>query len=425
MKNNYRKIYSITHWKTQVKEFGIDQNTIFSPPIHIGYLPDEFVVKYEHTEHGTKKIRNRHDIAKNTVEKVVSQLNLLSSLNNIKTIHRLSNISLSRDKVKIWCEKNNCKVTRDINKADLIIYSNDTVKNLITSNWYNAFKTINEIIPSIQNLHNELKFNKCTLDDMLLMFANIEDDAIIQVTHSYDYYSRDSVVLNANYTDKYNDWHKTNNSNATDNELFCLYGHNEYIETQNWNEYTKLYSGKFMLDTMANKLMSNDSVIFDDEMYINIKNMIKSGNKEDVTIAMSTIANCNIEESKTYIAILFFHFNEDFFKHNKLYTSTVFKSIRKSFQKYGDLKWNRQHTSSYTSLIEHLIEDDALTVKVLEHILDLVYENVIVKSTGLKRSAFIINRASITLCDELQEKVNKRPNKNLIHNELSTNDLPF
>ncbi len=182
-----------------------------------------------------------------------------------------------------------------------------------------------------------------------------------------------------------------------------------YIEKKNSETFKEIVLGNFswILDEDANKLMCADSVTLDDEMYIQLKDMIKSGNKEDITVAMTTLANCNIESSKTYIAILFFHYFETF-KGTKTYNTVNFKSLGKAFQKYYDnTSYNYGSSVRYENLIKLLVEDNALTKNAMEHVLDLVFEEVVLRSTGLANSkeVFKIERSSISLTANMRNKV--------------------
>ena len=123
---------------------------------------------------------------------------------------------------------------------------------------------------------------------------------------------------------------------------------------------------------------------------------------------MTTLANCNIESSRTYIAILFFHYFE-LFKNTKTYNTVNFKSLRKAFQKYYDkTSYNHGNAGRYNTLIQLLVEDNALTKSAMEHVLDLVFENVVLRATGLSncKDVFKIERSSISLTPDMQKKVN-------------------
>ena len=77
-----------------------------------------------------------------------------------------------------------------------------------------------------------------------------------------------------------------------------------------------------------------------------------------------------------------------------------------------------------TKLISMLIEDDALTVPAMEHVLDLLFENIVKKATGLSASkAFKLERSSISLTPEFAARVKKKSLASALTD--SQVDLPF
>jgi hypothetical protein len=149
--------------------------------------------------------------------------------------------------------------------------------------------------------------------------------------------------------------------------------------------------------------------------------MLKS-TAEDKTLAMSMMSNCNITESKTYIALLFYHFGEQM-KSYKTWNQVAFKTLRKQFDKYM-IAWGSGHTSQYSELIKKLAEDDALTTHAVEHILDLTFKRVVESSSGFnsESSVFKIDRVHVSLNDEYKEKI--KDGKTLSEVVLQ-DDLPF
>ena len=375
-----------------------------------GYLPIEIINAFNN--HGTSDQRNFSN-------DILNSMSLEESLIGIKTLYRFPKISLSRDKVKLWTDKNNAKVIRDADTADLKIFSEKQLKSLLTEYWSISWCTKKEYLDSLVEAQKDFSVFKTDIwkETFNILSSEIEDDSLITKGHDYYYNNEDDTP----WSEKYEKWVYEIKHFKTLENLRC------WVDINNWKSFCATRTGSFMLDSTANKLMSTDSVTFNDEMYLNVKDMIKSGISEDITVAMTTIANCHIEESRTYLALLFFHYNENYFKRQRFYNSVSFKSVRTGFQKYADLIYGHSSINVYDTLINHLMDDKALTVSAMEHLLDLVFENVIMDSTGLSHSkAFTINRTSIKASSEILEKINERPNKDLTREMLNTNsDLPF
>ena len=187
------------------------------------------------------------------------------------------------------------------------------------------------------------------------------------------------------------------------------------------------------MDTYVNEAASEDSVIINIEEYDKIVQMLKSVNNDDIIMGMTMMANCNIQKSKTYLGLLFFHYLEHL-KHIKTWNQVGFKTLRQDFEKYMVGGWNSGHTSRYTQLITMLAEDDALTTDVVESILDLVFKNVLQASSGFEKDcAFKIDRPNVKLTDKYQKQVIAKEttlseivlsNQNSEYTRIS-NDLPF
>ena len=59
----------------------------------------------------------------------------IDSLDNIKFLYRYPNISLSRDRVALYCQDNDLKVIRNKHSADVRIISKKFIEKLITYSW--------------------------------------------------------------------------------------------------------------------------------------------------------------------------------------------------------------------------------------------------------------------------------------------------
>jgi len=386
------------------------ENMIFKDEGH--YIPDVFL-NAKDNERG-----RGYDRMDKYVRSLMDELKpqQVHDFSGIKTIYRYPKLNLSRDKVSLFCADNDVKVIRDPSKADVRILSYGLMTNIIKETWYSEYVTVDMFKKVIHD--NTACFDNWL--EIVKVIDELEDNCLINTRNGNYYYHPDCIekyfkpVMDAFHQHQ--------------NRIDCR----AFIESKNTETFKDIVNGNFkwILDEDANKLMCSDSVTLDDEMYIQLKDMIKSGNREDITVAMTTLANCNIETSKTYIAILFFHYFE-LFKGTKTYNTVNFKSLRKAFQKYYDnTSYNYGHSARYENLIRLLVEDDALTKSAMEHVLDLVFEEVVLNATGLANSkeVFKIERSSISLTPDMKSKV-KSIGFNQAVKEASTlelNDgLPF
>ena len=131
---------------------------------------------------------------------------------------------------------------------------------------------------------------------------------------------------------------------------------------------------------------------------------IMSQDTENVNLALAIIANCNIKESHTYLAMLF-SFLSDAMKDSSVWTTVNFKSMRKKFENYIQINdWNWCH--SYNRLVDELIKNNALTEYAWKEISEKMYQDVLSSQMGIDgKNVFSISPESIQLKPELKEKM--------------------
>ena len=304
-----------------------------------------------------------------------------------KTYYRYPNITLSRDKMDNVKEKYNVKKVLDINKADFKIVGLNTFKKLVSHDWgvsLSSPKNIRNIIEKCPTC-----FSNATKTKIENELSKYNEDACVYVDYSKRYSSNYVNGDISNMLDYFSELDRKSISKIAGEDDMKL--------------FDSLTSGTIITDTHMNELCSEDSIVLNDESYKTIRDMLK-GNKEDVTIAMSMMSNCNIANSKTHLALLFFHFN-DRLKGGSLWNQVGFVTLKRQFEKYV-IDYNHYHSARYSKLIELLIEDNALTQSAYQHILNEVFKKVI-SSTGINddNNVFSIDRSSIELRPEFSNAI--------------------
>ena len=183
-------------------------------------------------------------------------------------------------------------------------------------------------------------------------------------------------------------------------------------------------TGMLVSDIFMNNLASEDSHVLSGKDYKQIRALLKSQNKEDTAVGMSIMSNCNIQKSKTYLALLFFHFSETL-RGTSMWNQVAFKSLRREFDKYC-LEYNHYHSNRYSQCVQFLAEDGALTVNAAEHLITIMFDNVINQSTGINsdNNMFILDKASVKLAPAAKAKVKNDVDLSQIALDMQ-NDLPF
>lgn len=325
-------------------------------------------------------------------------------LKNADSLYRFPRLSLSRDKVKILQEKFDLKLKRDFDQADYGIVSEKYFDGLFTTKWLSAVD------------HRDVgawaqTYNDCMEEDLyeeiVEMLNKIPEDAMVvyesEWFSSYSYDNSSNIDRYSKMTEKAR--------NMGDNSCYHY-----YIESlDQWNDIQTNLS-KLVWDTNINELATEDSEVLTEEMYIQLKTMLgwektESGcgwqgtrDKENMNLALAMIANCNINESHTYLALLF-AFLSDSMKDSSVWNTVNFKSVRKKFDKYIQLSgWNWCHVYNY--MLEELIKDDALTEVAWKEISQKMYDDVLSSQYGVDgKNNFSISPESIQLKPELKARM--------------------
>jgi len=343
---------------------------------------------------------------RDVIKSIMNNITNITStdLKNATALYRFPRLSLSRDKVKILQEKFDLKLKRDFDQADYGIVSEKYFDGLFTTKWLSAIETA-DVIAWAQTYKDQ--FEDDLYDEIVEMLNKIPEDAM--VVFESDWFSSYSYD-NASNIDRYSKMAEKSRNMGKSSK------YHYYIESlDQWNDIQANMS-KLVWDTNINELATEDSEVLTEEMYIQLKTMLgwektESGcgwqgtrDKENMNLALSIIANCNIQKSHTYLALLF-SFLSDSMKDSSVWNTVNFKSVRKKFDKYIQMNgWNWCHV--YNHLLDYLIKDDALTEIAWKEIAQKMYDDVLSSQMGVdSKNNFSISPESIQLKPELRAKM--------------------
>ena len=340
------------------------------------------------------------------IKKIMDNIPTITSndLKNATSLYRFPRLSLSRDKVKILQEKFDLKLKRDFHQADYGIVSEKYFDGLFVTRWLSTIDPV--AVASWAQIYNDC-MEEDLYEEIVEMLNNIPADAkVVLETEWFSSYSYD----NRSNIDRYSKMAEKQRNMGESSK------YHYYIESlDQWNNIQTNLS-KLVWDTNINDLATEDSEVLTEEMYVQLKTMLgwtktESGcgwegnrDKENMNLALAMIANCNIKESHTYLALLF-AFMSDSMKDAGIWNSVNFKSVRKKFDVYIQMNgWNWCHVYNY--MIEELIKDDALTEYAWKEVAQKMYDDVLSSQMGVDaKNVFSISPESIQLKPELQTKV--------------------
>jgi len=333
-----------------------------------------------------------------------------SLLQNAK-IYRFPKLTLPRDKVKILCDKYNAKVVRDIEVATLAVLSLNYMDNLTDHTWgKSCVRNQAESFKKFEEGINKNVFTPGSINKIETFLNNIGPEDKVRWYNASYYWSKDVGKIVKDYLSSL--------------EIADSSGYMWYIKNSEIPKYHSIlkHKDKLVWDTDLNKSATSDSLILNSEYYSNIIKMISSSDQENVTMGLEIMANCNSEESKTFLSLLFyFHSNE--LKNCKSWNHVNFKALKNKYNKYINT-YGFHYVGAFDQIVKHLIEDNALTEFAVNTIACSLFKNVFEGQYGVKaNSVFKIDPSSLILRDEFSKKILSTDINKIKYKEESP--LPF
>jgi len=307
--------------------------------------------------------------------------------NKSKSIYRFPHLALSRDRVAILKDKYGTKVLRDRDKADLWVISDKYLESLTKYRWAITLFPADLFFNEIQKKKSE--FSESTFASLMEYKVSLidltPDDIEIKNYIELDtyFYGSDVVEEIKKPLDPYK--LKLDSGN--------------YLTEDSLEEYSMLKDNlnKLATDVIINTATAEDSVALDFENYIQIDKMLQ-GNTEDMNVAMTLMANCKIESSKTWLSILFYD-NSYSMRGNKMWNQVAFKTLKKMFDKYVNTSRNNYYRdiNDIKFLTSSLVRDGILNSEAEEMMLDRAYKCIMNYMNSHGDTKILLDRKDIKL----------------------------
>ena len=335
------------------------------------------------------------DNGKGLSKVITSKVNEDFDITSISTYFRFPKLNLSRDKMSMLKDSKGIRKVLDKNKADLLVVSQKYLSSLINFDYKTSLSSVSRLREALHNSNNIAEDIK---EKLIEMCKDMDPSDNIVIRNDLGYYSNSiTQTLTSGVQDL------ISSIRLGEHRGYGSYaGHILEDSIEQWENIVNS-SKPIIEDKVLNNIASTDSVIIDNEIYCSIVKMLK-GTSEDRTMAMSTMSNCNINESKGYLALLFFHFY-DTFKANSSWNHVAFKSLKDQF-KYYIIDYGYHNESRYSEFINRLAKTDALTVEIVNHITHLMFDNVLKSAFGPSGSSvFRLKNVDVDIISECKDKV--------------------
>ena len=363
---------------------------------------------------GVKDNYSHHDHDHLTFTKTSDSEFDTAKLNNAK-IFRYPNLALPREKLNIISDKYGSSVIRDHTKADLLVISSKYLDSLYEHAWgsinYRGTASLMTLIDMkhMSGVHWSKIFTDKCYEEIRDFIDPCPDNSVFIITKPY-YWSNTKIT---NQQEAF--------LNAVTEEKNR--GYSYYVKNKEVDHYKYLLSNKdkVVFDVTLSKISTEDSVALDEDSFKEVVKMIGSSDDHDTSIGLEIMANCNVEESYEYIAMLLY-FYTDKMKYCKGWNHVNFKTIRSKFYKYVIIAPHWGNAWPYNDITKKLCQDGHLTEFAVQVIAANMYKQVLTKTFGIDSTGvFKIDPSVLVLKDEYQKKLKKEDLKMYPVND----DLPF
>ena len=324
------------------------------------------------------------------------ELNLLGVVTSDKTIdlqdkkiYRYPNLELPRQKVDLLKTKFNVKIIRDAELADIHIVSDKLILNLLTLDWSKSL-TYAQMFDVFNHLKQKDELTESGLEKCKEFLGTIEKDAYIRI----------HVIKDYRYTSPVAD------SIANKLSDFDFDGNRDMIvRDDNVILYNQLRNTTALIvkDVEINKIISEDLAVIGEDQFNQVSKMIQSQDKDNRTLAVEMLANCNVEESFDIVSFLFFWYY-DWFKDTNNWNNINVKTLRKRLEKFSGSKDNNRQWA-YDQYVILLSEENKLTDFIVQKTIKKMYDSVIQNTFGCKKNVFSIDLESIYLVDKYKNTI--------------------
>ena len=313
-----------------------------------------------------------------------------------KKLYRYPKLNLPRQKVDLLKEKYNVKVIRDVEKCDIQIVSLKLFNAIASSSWNKSFskddfyKICKELVKR-NLLSNDIKKS---IGDIL---QNADSTATFDIRNSKENW--DAVQATKGKT-------LEEVVHAMKKELEGMSPKTYVIrKPADVDTYNQLIKGKvIVLDRDIARICSEGLAVIGKDDYPQLVKMITSNDIENRTIALESLANCNLEASFDVVSLLFYYYFEWCKSTNNWNTVNV-KTLRNRF---GDMStYGNEYAGNYhTQIIKYLYDEGYLTKFAIEIVKKRVFDKVLT-SAGINQelSAFGISLEDIKIKTPFKESI--------------------
>ena len=315
-----------------------------------------------------------------------------------KKIYRFPKLTLPRQKVDLLKETYNCKVIRDIDKADIAIVSLKLFDTILERTWTSSISCY-----ETYTIIKYLKEQGLLSDGAILKLQEFLQEA--DKGCRVDFKLQKDWAMNGqphepeiNALEKY----------IEDNELKNMDGHSDWLlPKKSYDAFHNLMSSKcqLVLDITIGNIIDSELAVIENTKYNEVEAMLLSNDIENRTLAVEMLANCNIEKSFDVVSSLYF-WHYDWFKSSSNWNSVNVKALRARLKDYEG-NHNTSGIYSFNSYLTTLGKDRKLTRFAVDKTRNKLMNTLMNSLVGKDSDVFKVDINNLYIADKIESMIDE------------------
>lgn len=312
-----------------------------------------------------------------------------------KKIYRFPKITLPRQKMDLIKDKYNCKVIRDITKADISIVSLKLFDALIERTWASS-------IP-YQSLFQVVKWLKADKN----AFTDLATVKIQEFLNETPTFSMIDFNVNKHWNGSNPKLYDEVNKYMADEDLNNEEGSDWILPKKNAEAFNNLLqsTSQIVFDTDISNIIDSELAVIENDKYEDILKMIESTDIDNRSLAVEMMANCNIEKSFDVVSGLYY-WKYDWFKNTNNWNSVNVKAMRNRLKAYEGVH-NTNTIYSFNNYLSLLAKDRKLTRFAVDRSRKQLLNTLLGPIVGDSSDIFKVDLDNLYIVDKIEENVNE------------------
>jgi hypothetical protein len=312
-----------------------------------------------------------------------------------KKIYRFPKITLPRQKMDLIKDKYNCKVIRDITKADICIVSLKLFDTLLERTWASS-------IP-YQSLFQVVKWMKADKD----AFTDLATAKIQEFLNETPTFSMIDFKVNKHWNGSSPKLYDEVNKYMIDEDLSNDEGNDWILPKKSAEAFNNLMqsTSQIVFDTDISNIIDSELAVIGNDKYEDIRKMIESTDIDNRSLAVEMMANCNIEKSFDVVSGLYY-WKYEWFKSTNNWNSVNVKAMRNRLKAYEGVH-NTNTIYSFNNYLSLLAKDRKLTRFAVDKSRKQLLNTLLGPIVGDSSDIFKVDLDNLYIVDKIEENVNE------------------